>query len=803
MGLVTACLLAFTYFQSRKLEEEKHLLLEQYQPVTEAGSQYRAHVHKAVLMVQAYLNTGNEEYRVQWEALWQEKINPEVALLSTAEKLLDAPAFLNALRQIKTSSPLLQAQQEELIGRIQQQLKAKNYYAGGDKASLSYTKEGIERQIQESILPQALESDMQATLLHARLNNLSHETAQRLDEEIQLLRTGGYTALAVCLLMGITLGYFLISQIFRSLYNIKLAVKELRKGNLPEEVKQSRNETAHIVAEINTLTSHLRNVEQLALRVGKGEFDQAIDVFENQGALGESLAGMKTSLSQVAKEDRQRNWVNEGFAKFGDIMRAHNHSITALCDVAISQLVKYLGANQGAIFLIEGKGNETEPAYLNLTSCYAYDKKKYLNKQIWKGEGLAGQAWQENGIILINDIPEDYVNIRSGLGGSNPRAVLMVPLQVNEETQGILELASFKDFEPHQTEFIQKVGENLAAAIGNVRNSERTLNLLEESQELAEAMRAQEEEMRQNMEELEATQEEMFRAQTETIRKEHNLNSVINNTTDTIFALDREYTITVVNQVLKEKYKRMGIMLETGTKLSDILPKSAWEKWKVRYDRALAGEQYSITEESSGSSGTRYSQTYHNPIRDENGEIVGVSVISRDVTEAVQNQKEVQRKQSTMNSIINSTDDTYFAIDTDYRILVANKTLKDRFAVSGISLEEGEIIFDKLAEDKRSYWKDLYDRSLAGESFTITQERPVGEKMLFIEVYCNPIRDEDSGQVIGASVMSRDVTKWKAAIDEKQLREEELNKLRKTLGMENSAEEQFMKKAAKEEKKLH
>jgi hypothetical protein len=91
---------------------------------------------------------------------------------------------------------------------------------------------------------------------------------------------------------------------------------------------------------------------------------------------------------------------------------------------------------------------------------------------------------------------------------------------------------------------------------------------------------------------------------------------------------------------------------------------------------------------------------------------------------------------------------------------------------------------------------------LQGASFVVTQERPVGDKVLLIEVYCNPIHKEDGNQVIGASVMSRDITKWKAAIDKKQLREEEINKLRKTLGLEDSVEEQVMKNARTEENKL-
>ena len=799
MGLITALLLSFVFWQSQRLEEQKRMLIEQYQPAQQAATQLGAHLQKSMLLLQAYLETGKEAYRVEWEKNWKENILSEEETISTLLPQFEEAGNSRTFQKIQAELVLIHQEQQAILDQVWQQLDNKGFYGATPEDGLLYRQSSLRKELQEKILPKVLNLSQQTVLLLTHAHNLAQEAGAAMEAELRLLKNGAIAAFLICLILGIIIGYFLIAQVFRSLYHIKLAVKDLRRGNLPEEIRTSKNETAHITDEINVLTQHLRQVEQLALRIGEGDFDQEINAFDNEGALGESLSSMKSSLSRIAVEDRQRNWVNEGFAKFGDLMRENNQSISGLCDVVISQLVKYVQANQGAIFLIEKEDTETESAYLNLTACYAYEKKKYLNKQILKGEGLLGQAWQENDTLLINDVPEEYINIRSGLGGSQPKAVVMVPLSVNQEIQGVLELASFRDFEDYQLSFIQKIGENLAAAVATVRNNERTMNLLEESQELAEAMRAQEEEMRQNMEELEATQEEMLRAQVETAQKEQNLNSVINNTTDTIFAIDRDYRITVVNQVLKDKYKGMGIQLEAGVFIHDILPEAAWQKWKARYDRALEGEQYSLIEESSVANGTKYSQTYHNPIMDENGTVTGVSVISRDVTETMLNQQLIQRKQSTLNAIINSTDDTYFAIDTDYRILIANKTLKERFALSGISLEEGDLIFDKLVKEQHDYWRDLYDRALEGESFVINQERPVGDKVLFIEVYCNPILEEESGKVIGASVMSKDITRWKSAIEEKEARDLEIQKLRKSLGLENTVEEQVIKK--KKEKK--
>lgn len=206
-------------------------------------------------------------------------------------------------------------------------------------------------------------------------------------------------------------------------------------------------------------------------------------------------------------EEEKRMWANDGMVKFTEILR--NFTGEDLYAEIISELVKYVGAKQGKVFrAIEQNGQR----YLQLEGTYAYDRFKFEvdnDGVIEPGDGLVGEAFQEGDVIHLTEIPDDYTSITSGLGEANPKAILIFPLMNEEVIEGIIELASFHEFEEFQIDFLSKVGVNIATTFAREQINTRTATLLEESKQQTEMMQQQEEEMRQNMEEMQATQDMM------------------------------------------------------------------------------------------------------------------------------------------------------------------------------------------------------------------------------------------------------------------------------------------------------
>lgn len=230
---------------------------------------------------------------------------------------------------------------------------------------------------------------------------------------------------------------------------------------------------------------------------------------------GAELQDHLRKLEVSQQEEQQRNWASQGFTQFASILR-RNEDLKQLSDELLKELTKYLSANQGALYVVEG---EKEELRLELKACYAYSRKKYIEKSILPGEGLVGQSYLEQDTIYISDVPKGYTHITSGLGDATPANILIVPLIANDKVEGVLEFASFATFPAHVTAFVEKLGIDIAATLSISRINSLTRRLLEESREQTEQMRSQEEEMRQNMEELAATQEEMQRKEQEYLRR--------------------------------------------------------------------------------------------------------------------------------------------------------------------------------------------------------------------------------------------------------------------------------------------
>lgn len=290
------------------------------------------------------------------------------------------------------------------------------------------------------------------------------------------------------------------------------------------------NEIGKLAIQINDTIEHLRDATEFVQRTGEGNLSlnyKELDshYVEGKNKLADSLIVMQTKLKALNDDEQKRQWSNEGLAKFVDILRTSNDNIHILGDNIISALVKYTGSNQGGLYTL----NEEDVAdkHLELISLFAFNIKRYEKKKIKLGEGLLGQTFLEKETTYLNEVPQEYVRITSGLGEANPKSLLMVPLRVDKEIYGIVELASFKEYQPHEIAFVEKLGETIASTLASVKSAQRNRHLIEQFQQQTEEMRAQEEEMRQNMEELQATQEEIARKEQRYIARINELERMV------------------------------------------------------------------------------------------------------------------------------------------------------------------------------------------------------------------------------------------------------------------------------------
>lgn len=347
-----------------------------------------------------------------------------------------------------------------------------------------------------------------------------------------------------------------------------------------ETLNSLKQITALKEADISYATEFVKEIEQGNLNVVYNCEEQEEGTAEN--TLSSSLISMRDQMKKIAQQENERKWVTEGMAKFVDILRANNNMLE-LSDNIIKNLVRYLNANQGIIFLLND--DNPDDVHLFTTACYAYERKKYFERRVALGDGLSGQAVLEQSTIYISEIPDNYIKITSGLGEALPKNVLIVPLKVNDKVYGVVEIASFYTISSYQIEFVEKLSESIASTVSTVKVNEQTRKLLEETQMQAEQMRAQEEEMRQNLEELSATQEEMELSQKRTqeiLERERELSKETENNRKILTKLTSIAKSTnIQNGNLKESLK------EITQALTEVLGISRASVWSYHSEKAI------------------------------------------------------------------------------------------------------------------------------------------------------------------------------------------------------------------------
>lgn len=565
---------------------------------------------------------------------------------------------------------------------------------------------------------------------------------------------------------------------------------ELSRGIIPVPLDSDLvGEFATLATNLHRHAVHLQKKAGLITHMsqeGPGEiFTPAMEDELGNALLVLSDYLTRKELEEVTRnrEDKRQNWISEGMAQLGDVLRSERDDLVELSFLIIQKLVTYMNLEMGSLFITDD--SEQQHPVLKLVTAYAYDRRKYSTMTLEWGEGLPGTCALEKERIFITEVPADYFEISSGVGSSKPNCILLVPLLIGKRVLGVVELATVRLLRPFEIEFVESLSESIASSLLAVRTSERTSELLKQSQAQAEALKQQESAMRESMQKLEQTQEESS-------KKESEITGILQaiNQSSLVAELALNGRFTSINE-------RFLMVLEShrdqvlGKLHSDFAQVDRYsEEYKQFWSDLKAGKSKTNVEMYKLLAGDEiWLQQTFTPIINNEGKVHKILNIAVDITEKRSLQQkletretEITRKGLDMQTLDQAVNASLIKCELDQEgiIMAVNENYCQ---VTGYGRKEllGRnyrlFLKDSEKEQFEKIWKEVVKEKVY--EGVIRRSKPTGEEAWLVSTF-SPVRDE-AGTIYKVYFLGLDITEKKLKYQLLEDANQEIERLRQRL----------------------
>ena len=207
----------------------------------------------------------------------------------------------------------------------------------------------------------------------------------------------------------------------------------------------------------------LVTVRKIGLQQG-GSISTAADYFADQ----DQKEKERKEQEKIDKELKRRREAEgkKAIAEKVEEMVADTEQITdpeKYFDQLLINLSKAIAIVQGVAYTL----NRQTQTY-SMVSTYAFYTTD-TSRTFAIGEGIPGQVAKDKKLLFINDVPEGYIKIVSGLGTSSPKYMGVIPVIHGDETIALLEISTFEkpevDLVEFQKQFNEKVSDKISTLI--------------------------------------------------------------------------------------------------------------------------------------------------------------------------------------------------------------------------------------------------------------------------------------------------------------------------------------------------
>ncbi|MEU9480486.1 HAMP domain-containing protein [Streptomyces sp. NPDC048191] len=252
----------------------------------------------------------------------------------------------------------------------------------------------------------------------------------------------------------------------------------------------------------SNLTTQVRAIAEVASAVAQGDMTGSVSVAA-KGEVAELKNNVNLMVANLRETTRAKDWLESNLTRIAGLMQGHR-DLVEVADLILRELTPLVNAQLGAFFLAEegakpGEGLEFIAGYG--TNAAGEDTCQPPPGSL--GGGLIAQSALEKKRILITDVPQDYMDISSGLGEAPPVSIVILPILFEDQVLGVIELASLSKFNEVHLAFIDQFVNTIGVSINTIIANARTESLLTRSQRLTVELRKRSDELQRSNAELE------------------------------------------------------------------------------------------------------------------------------------------------------------------------------------------------------------------------------------------------------------------------------------------------------------
>ncbi|MBQ3657619.1 MAG: PAS domain S-box protein [Bacteroidales bacterium] len=467
----------------------------------------------------------------------------------------------------------------------------------------------------------------------------------------------GNIALLWSLVVGFGLFLLLLMLIFafRNFYTRQIKVLTQKGENLTNVEKDYIQGGALYVPEFKRLDGVLYKyyktfvkIKELNRQIETYRYDNELDTLPQDNQFQKSYNNMLETLRQITVQENERKekekaqlWITEGVAAVNDAMRIGSNKVDILSGNILMTLVKYTKAVLGGLYIYS---KEDDGEFLNLNAAVAFDKKKAVRIKIEKGVGLVGTCALEKQAIFLDKLPDDYINVFTGLGKSKPRFLAILPMLYDGDLIAVAEMAFIRPLNAPEKEFLSVVSSTIASSLVTAKINEQTENLMQQFRSQADALASNEKEMTENINKLKTEQQKSLEREVEM----NGLLDAINNS-----MLSVEFSTAGVLLTANEKYlKTMHYELAEiqGTNIFEFI-KGSREELETIMTQVLQGKYYEAeTMRKTKNGETKWFLATYTPYYNFEGTISKILFFATDITSNKKTQEELQGKINDMEN---------------------------------------------------------------------------------------------------------------------------------------------------------